>query len=115
MTTTTRHAYILVQVRRGEAMTGIDTRSPHSNIFDHDTVHPDNEGDEKDEDRDENASESNPDVTGGHERPDRGDMHLRLRTRQRWSKSDERRLLAYKNKLSMEWDDIFRCFSGHQA
>ncbi|XTI91309.1 hypothetical protein V2W45_717467 [Cenococcum geophilum] len=60
-----------------------DTRSPHSNVFNRDAVHPDNEEDEKDEDRDENASESNPDVTGGHKRPDRGDMHLRLRTRQR--------------------------------
>lgn len=69
-----------------------DTRSPHSNVFNHDTVHPDNEEDEKDEGRDENASESNPDVTGGHKRPDRGDMHLRLRTRQRWSKSDEQRV-----------------------
>lgn len=89
-----------------------DIRSPHSNVFNHDAVHPDNEEDEKDEDGDENASESNPDVTGGHKRPDRGDMHLRLRMCQRWSRSDEWRLLACENKLGTKRDDIFRCFPG---
>ncbi|KAF2188393.1 hypothetical protein K469DRAFT_685100 [Zopfia rhizophila CBS 207.26] len=32
---------------------------------------------------------------------------VHVRTREPWSKSDEQRLLAYKSKMDMKWDDIF--------
>lgn len=41
---------------------------------------------------------------------DKGCMHLRKRTRVPWLESDEQRLQSYKDKMSMEWDDIFSRF-----
>ncbi|KAF2195926.1 hypothetical protein K469DRAFT_682154 [Zopfia rhizophila CBS 207.26] len=69
-----------------------------------------NYNEDKDEDRDEGTSDGNPHTTGGDTRPGKGDMYLRKRTRLLWSESDEQRLLAYKERMAMKWDDIFSRF-----
>ncbi|KAF2177361.1 hypothetical protein K469DRAFT_375375 [Zopfia rhizophila CBS 207.26] len=77
--------------------------SPHRRAANHDAVHPDNEDDEEDENGDEDTCDDKPHATGSNTRSNK-------RTRVPWLESDERRLLAYKNKMGMKWDDIFPCF-----
>lgn len=93
------------------------TRSPHSKGANGDAVGP---GDEDDNDRDddfENGSQS----SGGSDSDtsaaaaDDGRLHrehrrVQVRTRRPWLELDDRRLLAYKNKMGMKWDDIFGRF-----
>ncbi|KAF2191760.1 hypothetical protein K469DRAFT_341777 [Zopfia rhizophila CBS 207.26] len=47
--------------------------------------------------------------------PDREHRRVYVRTREPWSKSDEQRLLAYRHKMGMKWDDIFPLFPNRTA
>lgn len=41
---------------------------------------------------------------------DRRKMRCYQNTRERWLPSDEKRLLSYRNKMAMEWKEIFKRF-----
>ena len=72
-----------------------------SNAANHDAFHPETCGNEKDEDGDEYASD--------------GHMHSGKRTHLPWKESDGQRLLSYKDKMGMDWDDIVSRFPGRSV
>ncbi|KAH8708423.1 hypothetical protein GQ44DRAFT_731613 [Phaeosphaeriaceae sp. PMI808] len=78
--------------REGPTLRNADwTSSPLSDASD-DTNHLDDDGDEE------------------YENGEEGDMRSRQRTRVPWLKSDDLRLLAYRDNMDMEWKDIFKRF-----
>ena len=102
------------------------TRSPHGKGANNDAVGPDDDDDNDDDnDRDDdfgNGSQSSgSESSGGSDSntsaaaADNGRLHrehrrVQVRTRRPWLESDDRRLLAYKNKMGIKWDDIFSRF-----
>jgi len=86
--------------------------NPHSDAASHDTDHPDDDGDEEDENGVKDTGEYRPHAAGSDQGFSRDDMRFCQRTHKPWSESDEQRLLAYKDRMDMEWKDIFKRFPG---
>ena len=99
------------------------TRSPHGKGANNDAVGPDDDEDDNDRDDDfgNGSQSSGSESSGGSDSDasaaaaDDGRLHrehrrVQVRTRRPWLESDDRRLLAYKNKMGMKWDDIFGRF-----
>ncbi|KAF2752677.1 hypothetical protein EJ05DRAFT_269252 [Pseudovirgaria hyperparasitica] len=74
----------------------------HSNAINYDAVHPETYGNEKYEDEDEDVS-------------DNGYMLSGKRTHVPWKESDGQRLLSYKDKMGLDWDDIVFRFPGRSV
>jgi len=70
---------------------------------------------EEDEDGDKDASEYTPYAIGSSKEFSRDDMRCRQRTHKSWLESDEERLLSYRDKMGMEWKDIFERFPDRSA
>ncbi|KAF2181381.1 hypothetical protein K469DRAFT_692218 [Zopfia rhizophila CBS 207.26] len=90
-----------------------DIYGPHGKGADYDAVGPKDKNN-RDDDFD-NAGQSSGSETGDDDSDagtdnGRETRRLHVRTRALWSKLDEQRLLAYKNKMGMKWDDICRRF-----
>ncbi|KAF2193631.1 hypothetical protein K469DRAFT_712418 [Zopfia rhizophila CBS 207.26] len=60
-----------------------------------------------DSDSDAEIDDDDDDDDNDDEPPHREHRRAHVRTREPWSKSDEQRLLAYKSKMDMKWNDIF--------
>jgi hypothetical protein len=92
-----------------------DTYNLHRNSTNYNDSRPDKNENNRDDDF-ENCGSSRRDSNAGNmdnngaENPYGEPRHTRVRTRAPWSKSDEQRLLAYKCKMSMEWEEIFPQF-----
>ena len=99
------------------------TRSPHGKGANNDAVSPDDDEDNNDRDDDfGNGSQSSGSESSGSSDSDtsaaaadnrrlhREHRRVQVQTRRPWLESDDRRLLAYKNKMGMKWDDIFSRF-----
>ncbi|KAF2182688.1 hypothetical protein K469DRAFT_231262 [Zopfia rhizophila CBS 207.26] len=89
-------------------------RSPHGKGADNDAV-----GLDKDEDDRDDEFENSDQISGSETGDDDSDAgtddgretrRVDVRTRAPWSKSDEQRLLAYRCKMGMKWDDIYPLF-----
>ena len=102
------------------------TCSPHGKGTNNDAVGPDNDEDDNEDenDRDDDfgngsqsssskssgGSDSNTSAAADDGRLHREHRRVQVRTRWPWLESDDRRLLAYKNKMGMKWDNIFSRF-----
>ncbi|KAH8731703.1 hypothetical protein GQ44DRAFT_721883 [Phaeosphaeriaceae sp. PMI808] len=86
--------------------------SPHSDAASHETDHPNDDWDEEDENGEEDAGEYKPPALSSDQGFGRDDMRFHHRTHKPWLKSDEQRLLSYKERMDMEWEDIFKRFPG---
>ncbi|KAF2193642.1 hypothetical protein K469DRAFT_239852 [Zopfia rhizophila CBS 207.26] len=93
-------------------------RSPHGKGASYGAVDSDHEGNGDDDFEDsgensgsERSDNSDSDVGIDDDNNDgqlyREHRRVHVRTREPWSKSDEQRLLAYKSKMDMKWNDIF--------
>jgi hypothetical protein len=85
------------------------TSSPLSDTASDDTDHADEDEDEC-EYGEERMSKYKHHAIHRNQRFSRADMCPRKRTRNPWSELDEQRLLAYKGKMGMKWEEIFEQF-----
>ena len=81
-----------------------------SDAASHETDHLDDDWDEEDENGEEDAGEYKPLLPSSNQGFNRDDMRFHQRTHKPWLKSDEQRLLLYKERMDMEWKDIFERF-----
>jgi len=113
MTQLSPDSWMLLGYRYDDGASGPCTRadrmsSPNGDAARRGNTQPD------DDDDDENGGQvmgkHPPHAAGSDEGSHRGDTRFRQRTHRPWLKSDEERLLAYKDRMEMEWEDIFKYF-----
>jgi hypothetical protein len=84
--------------REGRTLLNTDwTSSPLSDAASDDTNHPDDGGDEEDQNGEEGPGEYRPHAAGSDPRFSKDDMHFRQRTRIPWKESDDVRLLLLRD------------------
>ncbi|KAF2184246.1 hypothetical protein K469DRAFT_579566, partial [Zopfia rhizophila CBS 207.26] len=103
MTQLSPDSWMLLGYRYNDDASGLCTRgslnadwmrSSHSNAANHETDHSDDDWDEEGEDGEEGTDEYS------------------QRTPRLWLQSDEARLLSYRDKQGMEWNEIYKRFPG---
>lgn len=88
--------------------------SPLSAAVDHGTNYLDDDGGEEYESGEDDPGEYRAHAGSG-QRLSKGDTRFRQRTRVPWLESDGERLLSYKDKMGMDWDEVVSRFPGRSA
>ena len=89
--------------------------SPHGDAASHNTDHPDDDRNGEDENGEEGTDDYRPHAASG-DQGFRDDMRFRQRAHKPWLESDEQRLLSYRDKMGMDWDEIvFRLGRSERA